>query len=118
MKTKRIRDEKFRRWIASLPCMICGQCFLSQAAHLTKGGMGLKGDDSGCRPLCAYRGKEMGCHAKIDQYIIKLPWELRQDIIEAPVYEYWKKGDTARAVYHIQKFRGKLNDISANERTS
>lgn len=118
MKTERIRDEKFRRWIASLPCMVCGQALISQAAHIEKGGIGLKSSDESCRPLCADTPNRQGCHAKVDQSIIKLPWELRRDIIEAPVYKFWKQGDKSRAIYHIQKFRTKLNDISDNQRTS
>lgn len=37
-RTTGIQDESFRRWIASLPCMVCGN--KSQAAHIRRGGDG------------------------------------------------------------------------------
>jgi len=109
-RTTGITDVKFRRWIASQPCMMCGQCFISQAAHIQKGGMGIKGCDSSCRPLCADTIQGQGCHSKLDQNIIKLPWELRQNIIDSPVYYHWKRGDIARAVYNIVRFKSDLQN--------
>jgi len=48
-----IRDEKHRRFIASLPCIVTGIEGSSQAAHIRKGlyAMGMKPDDSLCVPL-------------------------------------------------------------------
>ena len=45
------RSEAYRRWIASQPCMICGNPE-TQAAHTERGGMSMKGSDASCVPLC------------------------------------------------------------------
>lgn len=60
MKTPKIRSEKHRRFVASLPCCVCGASDV-QAAHIrsnTGGGMSLKPGDDWCVPLCCR------CHAK------------------------------------------------------
>lgn len=46
-----MRSEKYRRWIASLPCLLCASRE-TQAAHTVKGGLALKGSDASCVPLC------------------------------------------------------------------
>lgn len=59
-KTTYIRNEKHRRFIASLPCLICSSEDV-QAAHIRRGnscGVGLKPCDSLTVPLC------IRCHAK------------------------------------------------------
>lgn len=63
-----MRDERYRRLVASLPCISCGVWGYSQAAHANTGkGMGLKSDDSTCFPLCADRYMVRGCHSLFDQ---------------------------------------------------
>lgn len=59
-KTEYIRDEKHRRFIASLPCVICCRTDV-QAAHIRHGndaGMGLKSGDDCVVPLC------VDCHRR------------------------------------------------------
>ncbi len=57
-----MRSEKYRRLIASMPCVSCGLEGQTQAAHQNEGkGMGLKTSDATCVPLC-HR-----CHADYDQ---------------------------------------------------
>lgn len=41
-KSKPPRSEKYRRWIASQPCLICASPE-TQAAHTERGGRGMKG---------------------------------------------------------------------------
>jgi len=51
----RVRDEKHRRFIASLPCCVCGAQPPTQAAHIRlmgAGGTGLKPGDDLCVPMC------------------------------------------------------------------
>lgn len=97
-KQNYIRDETFRRWIASLPCMRCGVSGLSQAAHLGKGGRGIKGCDSTCRPLCADSAGRVGCHTKLDRHLDDW-WKDRLDkALERPVYEIWKESETQAAL--------------------
>ena len=75
-KTKPIRDEAYRRHVASQPCMACSYAvpndegFISQAAHISVGNYGrsMKADDSLCIPLCPDRPNgERGCHSVFDQ---------------------------------------------------
>lgn len=104
-----ITSPAFRKWIASQPCMICGQMFISQAAHIGKGGMAIKGCDKTCRPLCADTPNRQGCHAKWDQGIIKPPQELIDEIINAPVYYYWQRKDDFKAKFFIVRYRHELS---------
>ena len=66
-----MRNEKYRRAVASLPCVCCGIEGYSNAAHangLEYGkGMGRKADDGAIFPLCCSRPGVVGCHALFDQ---------------------------------------------------
>ena len=56
------RSEKYRRMIASLPCVNCDAEDLTQAAHQNQGkGTALKTSDATCVPLC------WRCHTEYDQ---------------------------------------------------
>ena len=67
-KSQPVRNEAYRRAVASLPCCICGIAGQSQAAHGSGAGtavckgMGLKSCDLTCFPACALR-----CHPALDQ---------------------------------------------------
>lgn len=61
-KSVRIRDKKHLAFVASLPCACCGIMGSSQAAHITRGGMGLKAGDDQTIPLCSQRPGITGCH--------------------------------------------------------
>ncbi len=53
-KIAKIRDKRHRRFVASLPCVICRRTDV-QAAHISSGngaGMGLKSGDNCIVPLC------------------------------------------------------------------
>jgi hypothetical protein len=63
-----MRSEKYRRAVASLPCVSCGIEGSSQAAHANTGkGMGMKADDFDTFPLCCDRPGVRGCHSRFDQ---------------------------------------------------
>lgn len=63
-----VRDEAYRRLVATLPCIRCGIQDHSQAAHPNMGkGTGTKVDDRDCFPLCADRPGVRGCHPAFDQ---------------------------------------------------
>lgn len=68
-KKKKARSEKHRRFIASLPCVVCGR-HETQAAHIRSdngAGTSLKPGDDYCVPLCCTTGigkNEKGCHEK------------------------------------------------------
>jgi hypothetical protein len=64
------RSEPYRRWVASLPCIVCGIQGYSQAAHPNFGrGLGQKSNDLDCFPLCSTRPGHMGHHFEHDQLI-------------------------------------------------
>jgi hypothetical protein len=55
------RSEKWRRAVASLPCVLCGIEGMTQASHRNEGkGMGLKTSDALTAALCHT------CHTEID----------------------------------------------------
>jgi len=65
-KAKPVRDERYRRLVASLPCAHCQRHPPSQAAHADAGkGMGIKGCDSAIYPSCADGPGRRGCHTLI-----------------------------------------------------
>ena len=67
-KSAPVRNETYRRAVASLPCVICGMPGYSQAAHGSSGkGMGLKACDLTCFPACCDRPDARGCHSRLDQ---------------------------------------------------
>lgn len=68
-----LRDEWFRRAVASLPCVACGIHGCSQHAHsnLAEHGKGMarKSGDEAAMALCCTRPGEVGCHVMHDQLI-------------------------------------------------
>ena len=69
IKPTRIKDEKYRRWVASLPCIRCGIEGYSQCAHRCGAGMGTKASDYESFPLCAGRMATYGCHYEHDHCV-------------------------------------------------
>jgi hypothetical protein len=66
-----VRDEAYRRWVASLPCFECRIAGYSNAAHPNTGkAKGAKLSDAACFPLCVDRPGVVGCHRKFDTYIL------------------------------------------------
>lgn len=67
-KAHPVRNEAYRRAVASLPCVICKVPGYSQAAHGSAGkGMGLKACDTTLFPACCDRPGVRGCHSQLDQ---------------------------------------------------
>lgn len=67
-KSAPVRNEAYRRAVASLPCVACGIPGYSQAAHLPPEAKGLKQSDLLAFPLCCARIGVPGCHQDYDQY--------------------------------------------------
>ena len=62
-----VRDDDYRRLVASLPCCHCTIQRRSQAAHENEGkGKALKVCDTRTFPLCTVNGN--GCHEAFDAY--------------------------------------------------
>lgn len=62
-----VRSESYRRWVATLPCIVCELEGLSQAAHPNMGrGKGQKASDLDCFPLCSTRMGTPGHHWEHD----------------------------------------------------
>lgn len=67
-KSAPVRNEAYRRAVASLPCVICRVPGYTQAAHGSEGkGMAMKACDLTLFPACCDRPGVQGCHAKLDQ---------------------------------------------------
>ena len=72
-KAHPVRNEAYRRAVASLPCVICGVSGYSQAAHGSgvgtgaSKGMGIKACDTTLFPACCDRPGVRGCHSQLDQ---------------------------------------------------
>lgn len=79
-KTKQPRSESYRRWVATLPCIVCGIEGYTQAAHPNHGrGLGQKSSDLDCFPLCCDRPGRMGHHTEHD-LLIDMTHELRLEL--------------------------------------
>ena len=69
-----LRHEGYRRLVAALPCIHCGQWNHSQCAHPNRGkAKGRKTDDRLSFPLCTVRDFHLGCHEMHDQYKLLSP---------------------------------------------
>lgn len=67
-KAQPLRDEGYRRLVATQDCVWCGAEGYSQAAHSNSGkAMGAKTSDAEMFPLCSARPGITGCHALLDQ---------------------------------------------------
>lgn len=47
------RDPKYLAWIRTLPCLVCGSTWKTEASHTGSHGMSQKSSDRSCIPLCA-----------------------------------------------------------------
>jgi hypothetical protein len=69
-----VRDERYRRFVASLPCIACGRANSSQCAHSNSPehgkGKSIKASDHATFPLCAGSPSRVGCHAEFDQGVM------------------------------------------------
>lgn len=69
-KAPPVRAPAYLRWIATLPCIVCGIEGYTQAAHQNKDrGLGQKSSDLDCFPLCCTRPGHMGHHMEHDLLI-------------------------------------------------
>jgi len=59
-KVKTLRNEKYKAYIRTLPCCLCGANQDIQAHHTESGGMALKGSDYSTVPECPR------CHERMD----------------------------------------------------
>jgi len=93
-----IRDPEYRRYVASQPCMACGQ-HESQAAAISDGDLagGMKADGPLWIPLCPDRVGKTGCHTFFDREgqgaMAHEWWGLTIDELKAEArqrYEEWK----------------------------
>ena len=66
VKDRPVRDEAYRRLVASLPCAHCKRPGPSQCAHADEGkGFSIKASDLETYPLCADAPGRRGCHSLI-----------------------------------------------------
>ena len=87
------RDDAYKAWIRTLPCVACGIEGRSEAAHTgADGGMSMKASDYSCVPLCS------GCHTQAPgayHRVGKRAFELRYGIcfarIVAQLRQEWRR---------------------------
>ncbi len=107
-KNAPVRNETYRRAVASLPCCICGVSGYSQAAHGSAGkGMGIKAFDLTLFPACCDRLSVRGCHSRLDQGAL-LSKAVRHQL--EPVWA----ADTQRRVRAMGLWPKKLPILDAN----
>jgi hypothetical protein len=57
-KTPPARDEDYLDYIRSLPCCVCVTGTPVHPHHMESGGVGCKGSDHSCVPMCANHHRE------------------------------------------------------------
>jgi hypothetical protein len=72
-QARNVDHQEYVRWIHAQPCAMCGARENIQAAHVGRGGTGMKhGSDAEVIPLCGPRWAPgtviPGCHAEHDQF--------------------------------------------------
>lgn len=82
------RDEDFRKWIRSHPCVCCGCAWSVECAHVgTDGGMSMKASDYLAIPLCT------NCHTMRPARTTASA-DVRSSGIPAWIAERWRSGCT------------------------
>ena len=90
-KRKLVRDPKYRKWLKTQPCIVCGKSGETEAAHIRIGahaGKGEKPGDDSCVPLCS------ACHREqhnIGEYTF---WDLYVNL--AMMLQAWRRYEYAR----------------------
>lgn len=82
-KEKTVRDEKYKHWISTLPCLQCNTPGPSNPHHVFTGGVGVKCDDRFLVSLCTpchnywhdHLGKSGG-HSR--EYLYEIAGRLRK----------------------------------------
>ena len=75
-----VPDEKYRRWIRSFPCLVCGRRFGIEAAHTGPHGLKQKSPDTSCLPFCKAHHAELhrGIRAFAERHRLELPCLVEQ----------------------------------------
>lgn len=99
-----IRDQKHRKWIASLPCLITGATDV-QAAHIRRGnggGIGMKPSDIYCVPLSVEQHRLQGEIGELKFWYPYGGYE-RVSVLAKRLYEI--SGNTELALEEIVKWK-------------
>ena len=87
------RDEAYKAWIRSLPCVSCGCSAPTEAAHTgSDGGMSMKASDYSCVPLCAlcHRTGSHAYHSADGKRKMEARLERTFEEIAAELYVAWQ----------------------------
>jgi len=78
-----LRDEEYRRLVATLKCVMCNVVGFSNACHSddSSKGAGLKSGDETCYPACVSRPGILGCHERIGT-VREIPKNQRHELEE------------------------------------
>lgn len=87
------RCEKYRRWIASMECAICGD-ERTQESHTVNNGRSSKGPDSSCVPLCVKHHDELDGRTKMPYGYVRGAFEALYGVdlaeIAASLFAVWQ----------------------------
>ncbi len=99
-----MKNKKHTKWIAHLPCIVCGRWPPNVPHHLLKGvtrGMGLKADDSHTVPLCHWCHQDLHLNGdETDYFAVN---EIEPLEVAAHLYEL--SGKESALDWIIDKYR-------------
>jgi hypothetical protein len=93
-KNKTPRSEKYKAWIRTQPCVVCGRTGETIApAHMATGGTSIKASDYYCLPLCYdhHAEEHRGHKTFAEKHNIDIGWKIAEHL-EAYVVEKGVKG--------------------------
>lgn len=108
-----MRSSKHRRFISSLPCVVCTTPNRTQAAHVRMGnicGVGMKPSDDCCVPLC------VECHAKQHndgEIYFWLPYGGHENATRLAKTLYDKTEQRIKCLQALIDFRERKKDMGA-----
>ena len=87
------RDEAYKDWIRTLPCVGCGVRGRSEAAHTgSDGGMSMKSSDYSCVPICAdCHTQAPGAYHRVGKRGFERAHRISFRALVAELNEEWRK---------------------------
>ena len=92
-----VDNPRYRAWIRTFPCVVCGSARRVEAAHTGPHGLGQKSDSRQCIPLCRYHHRiaEDSYHASALTFAAKHYLDIPNLIVQ--FNELWAERERRRA---------------------
>jgi hypothetical protein len=95
---KPVRDRKYREWVGTQPCAVCGSFGWIEAAHTGGRGLNQKADDWRCIPLCRFHHQwSVSSLHKLGPVRFSAVWKLDVKVLIQELHEMYL-GASGRAV--------------------